>query len=73
MGSDWLGSTEAAARLGITLRTLYRLIDDGKVPAYRIGRVVRLRVVDLDAFVTSCRIEPGILDYLHEVPPRDDD
>ena len=73
VGSDWLGSTDAAARLGITPRMLYRLINDGKVPAYRIGRVVRFKVSDLDAFVACCRIEPGTLDYLHAVPPLDDD
>jgi len=29
----WVGSQEAADYLGITLRTLYRLIDEGGLPA----------------------------------------
>lgn len=33
---DWIGTAEAARFLGITTRTLYRLIDDGQLKAYRI-------------------------------------
>ena len=35
---EWMGTPAAARRLGITTRTLYRLIDEGRLPAYRIGR-----------------------------------
>lgn len=59
---DWLSSGEAARRLGIATRTLYRLIDDGQVPAYRFGRVIRLQRVDVDDYIERCRIEPGSLD-----------
>ena len=41
--TDWLSTQEAARRLGITPRTLYRFIDHGELPAYRFGRVIRLR------------------------------
>lgn len=59
---DWLSSGEAARRLGIATRTLYRLIDDGQVPAYRFGRVIRLRRRDVDDYIERCRIEPGTLE-----------
>ena len=36
--TDWLSTQEAARRLGITPRTLYRFIDHGELPAYRFGR-----------------------------------
>jgi excisionase family DNA binding protein len=55
----WLGTQEAARRLGITTRTLRRLIDAGTVPAYRIGRVIRLQQDDLDRFLDTCRIAPA--------------
>ena len=29
----WLGTTEAAERLGVVPRTLYRMIDEGSIPA----------------------------------------
>jgi excisionase family DNA binding protein len=37
------GPGEVSVRLGVTLRTLYRLIDEGRLPAYKMGRVIRLR------------------------------
>lgn len=58
----WMNSAEASKRLGITVRTLYRFIDDGDLPAYRFGRVIRLKQVEVDSFIESCRIEPGTLD-----------
>ena len=67
-----MSSTAAAARLGITPQALYRMIDDGAVPAYRVGRVIRLRVADLDTFIESCRIEPDtITDLYPETDDRD--
>ncbi len=58
----WLNTAETARRLGITPRTLYRFIDDGQLPAYRFGRVIRLKEVEVDAFIDACRIEPGTLE-----------
>ena len=68
MGSQeiqWLGTAEAAQYLGLTTRTLYRLIDEGQLPAYKFGRVIRLKQADVDVFVESSRIEPGSLEHLY--------
>lgn len=68
MGSQeiqWLGTAEAARYLGLTSRTLYRLIDEGQLPAYKFGRVIRLKQADVDAFVEGSRIEPGSLEHLY--------
>ncbi len=62
---QWVGTKEASDRLGITLRTLYRLIDEGQVPAYKFGRVIRLKSADIDAFIESARVEPGHLTHLY--------
>lgn len=61
----WLSTAEAANRLGITPRTLYRFIDEGQLPAYRFGRVIRLKGHEVDAFIDACRIEPGTLEHLY--------
>ncbi len=61
----WLSTAATATRLGITPRTLYRFIDEGQIPAYRLGRVIRLKEVDVEAFVEACRIEPGTLEHLY--------
>lgn len=68
----WLSTAEAAQRLGITSRTLYRFIDEGQLPAYRFGRVIRLKADEVDAFIESCRIQPGTLEHLYPeaVGPR---
>lgn len=70
---DWLGTKEAAAALGITPRTLYRLIDEGEVPAYKLGRVLRLRRAEIDAYLDQARVKPGELKHLYPKPqPRGD-
>jgi excisionase family DNA binding protein len=63
--SSWLSTREAAERLGVTLRSLYRFIDEGSLPAYRFGRVIRLRAEEVDRFIESCRIQPGTLEHLY--------
>src|SRR6202012_5675 len=44
----WMGTREACERLGVTLRPLYRFIDEGQLPAYKMGRVIRLQESDID-------------------------
>jgi excisionase family DNA binding protein len=61
----WLSTKEAARRLGVTTRTLYRFIDDGGLAAYRLGRVIRLKQADIDDYIERCRIEPGTLEHLY--------
>ncbi len=61
----WLSTAAAAKRLGITNRTLYRFIDEGLLPAYRFGRVIRLQQKEVDAFIQRSRIEPGSLEHLY--------
>jgi excisionase family DNA binding protein len=64
----WLSTAAAAKRLGITPRTLYRFIDQGDIPAYRFGRVIRLKQDEVDAFIDRARIEPGTLEHLYPEP-----
>jgi excisionase family DNA binding protein len=61
-GIVWLNTAETARRLGVTPRTLYRFIDEGQLPAYRFGRVIRLQETEVEEFIERCRITPGTLD-----------
>ena len=61
----WLSTKECCARLGVTVRTLYRFIDEGQLVAYQMGRVIRVQEPDLDKFVESVRISPGSLAHLY--------
>ena len=45
---DYLTAAQAAARLGISLRTVRRRIADGSLPSARIGRAVRIPVVAIE-------------------------
>ena len=71
--AEWLSTKDSAARLGISLRSLYRFIDEGDLPAYKFGRVIRLKAADVDGFIESCRIAPGDLDHLYFHPQPGDE
>ena len=62
---SWMSSKDAAQRIGITPRTLYRFIDEGQIPAYRIGRVIRLQRSDVESFIEQSRVQPGTLKHLY--------
>ncbi len=49
------------------MRSLYRIIDRGELPAHKFGRVIRLQRADVDAYLERCRVEPGTLSHLY--PP----
>lgn len=67
---QWISSNEAARYLGVNLRTLYRLIDEGAIPAYRFGRVIRLKAGDLEGFIEQSRIVPSAAPAEAAGPPR---
>lgn len=47
--SPWFTPNQAAAYLKTSTRSLYRMIEQGKVPCHRMGtRIVRLHRDDLD-------------------------
>lgn len=66
----WLSTKEASEILGVNLRTLYRFIDEGELPAYKFGRVIRLKDEDVNLFIEQARITPGSLEHLYPEPVR---
>lgn len=64
----WMNTREASEHLGVTLRTLYRFIDEGQLDAYKFGRVIRLKEADVDSFIEASRIAPGALEHLYPEP-----
>lgn len=61
----WLSTKDASERLGITLRSLYRFIDEGDLVAYKFGRVIRLQESDIAHFIEQSRVSPGSLEHLY--------
>jgi excisionase family DNA binding protein len=54
----FLTTDEVLAYLQVNLRTVYRLIEAGKLPAVRVGRQWRFRRRDVDAWLDSQRPAP---------------
>jgi excisionase family DNA binding protein len=50
-----LTTPEVGLRLGVTRQTVLALINDGALPAYRIGKNWRIDPRDLAAYIASVR------------------
>ena len=48
-----------AERLAVKPLTIYRLVDQGKIPAVRIGRSIRFDPEAIASFLDSVRVGPG--------------
>ena len=55
----------AGADLDAWLPAWQARLDEGHVPAYKFGRVIRLQEGEVDGFISSARIEPGTLEHLY--------
>ena len=55
----FLTTEEVLAYLQVNLRTVYRLIKAGKIPAVRVGRQWRFRKRDIDAWLDTQRTQSG--------------
>lgn len=71
MKTDQFYTVKALAeKLAVSPLTIYRLIDQGKLPAVRIGRTIRFRPGDIDAFLETVRVGPAGLD-IEEAKPKE--
>ena len=59
MDEAFLTTEEVLEYLQVNLRTVYRLIKAGKIPAVRVGRQWRFRKRDIDAWLESQRPRSG--------------
>jgi excisionase family DNA binding protein len=59
MDDTFLTTDEVLEYLQVNLRTVYRLIKAGKIPAVRVGRQWRFRKGDIDAWLDSQRSRGG--------------
>lgn len=53
--SDLLSTRQAADRLGISEKQVYRLLSRGRLASYGVGRQHRFRIADLDALISQSR------------------
>jgi excisionase family DNA binding protein len=53
-----IGVEEAAERMGISPRTVRRLVQQRRIRHLRFGRLIRLNVWDVDSYLTNVTVEP---------------
>lgn len=53
MEDEILTLKEVAAYLKVAERTLYRLAQDGKLPAFKVGGSWRFRKADIDSWIAE--------------------
>ncbi|HHH31785.1 MAG TPA: DNA-binding protein [Polyangiaceae bacterium] len=53
MREDILTIKEVAEYLKVTERTLYRLAQEGKIPAFKVGASWRFKRADIDAWIEA--------------------
>ena len=49
----WVGIEEVAAHLRVAKESIYRWVDSKGFPAHRVGRLLRFKLSDVDAWVTA--------------------
>lgn len=62
----WMGTPAVAKYLGVSHRTVYKLIDEGDIPGFQLGRVIRCRQHELDEYLERSRIAKGDLAARHQ-------
>ena len=50
---------EAAERLNVSLRFIWRLCHERRLPYTRVGKFVRFDAEELEAWITAQRVEPA--------------
>ena len=59
---EFLSIEEAAERLSVDYKTIYRLVRSGEIPAARIGRVYRIKGADFDEFFERSKaVQMGVV------------
>ncbi len=59
MNEPWVSVDHVAAHLGVAKDTVYRWIDAKQLPAQRIGRLWKLKLSDIDAWVRGGKASEG--------------
>lgn len=55
---DLMDTRGAAEYIGVTERFIRRLVEERRIPYFKIGKFVRFSASDLDDFLVSARVLP---------------
>ena len=56
---EWLTREQAAEHLGVSTKTISHYVERGTLKAHKLGRLLRFRREDLDAFESPSSIRKG--------------
>ena len=59
--SEMISTREAGRMLGITSKTVIRMIEAGQIPGYRVNFVWKLRRSDIETYLEDHRYRPDRL------------
>ncbi len=62
-----------SAYLDVKVSTLYSLVRNGTIPAYRVGGAVRFKMEDIEKFVEDSKITPPNVRTLEKKPSKTQD
>jgi excisionase family DNA binding protein len=54
---NWLTANQAGKVLGVSGRTVIRMMEDGDLPGYKIGSVWKFKQEDVDTYIESRRFQ----------------
>ncbi len=55
---EMLSTTEVGKMLGVTSKTVIRMIEGGQIPGYRVNFVWKVRRGDVEAYLEAHRFRP---------------
>ena len=63
---------QAADMLTVSTRKVYNLINEGKLPHYRIDNIIRIAEDDAEDYIADCRVsrQPLVVEHVAEVSLR---
>ena len=60
-----IGIQQAAKYSGLKVSTLYQWVSEKKIPYYKLGRLVKFDLNDLDRFIEKSKVKPVKEIYEH--------
>ena len=70
MSESWVSVDHVAAHLGVARDSVYRWIESRRLPAYRIGRLWKFKLSEIDAWVCDTASPDGVADDPAAPPPK---
>lgn len=59
MAERWLSIDEISEHLGVKKDTIYKWVAKKKMPAYKVGRLLKFQIKEVDKWVRTGKAAPG--------------